>query len=156
MEAGKPRSQFARQLEAFRIQFEHGDKNGLVMALWACARLQKPMPRWVADAWIRGWWDTANGVTDWNSVLGNVRVKTAKKIAREKRDAARLHKLAKLLPSVRTPIERDSGGAFQELAEKMKLPARTVRELYYMKVRIDGKSVRALDPEFFGRRSLGK
>jgi hypothetical protein len=148
--AAKPDSQFQQEMDRLQAEYEIGDKGALVLALRACAICLEPMPLWVAKAWMGGWLNVVGGVADWNALLGDVKVKTPKQIARRRRDQERLIKLGELLPFVHASIERDSGGAFEELGKKMGISARAVRELFYRKVKANGKSVRLIDSTILG------
>lgn len=142
--------QLQQELDRLQAEYEAGDKGALVLALRACAVSLAPMPLWVAKAWMGGWLNVVGGVADWNALLGDVKVKTPKQIARRRRDQERLLKLVELLPYVRASIERDSEGAFEELGEKMGISARAARELFYRKVKANGKSVRLIDSTVLG------
>lgn len=100
-----------------------------------------PLPAWVRDAFGEGLYNVQTRRADWNDLLGDVRVKTPKQIARERLKVEQIGKLRRLLPSVTKPIERDSEGAFRELADRMGggIKPRAVRELYYAHVTYDGK-----------------
>lgn len=147
---------FQQHMKGLRTKYEAGDKSALALALWGCARLRRPLPSWVAEAWQVGWFNVTMRTADWNDLLGTVKVKTPKQIERERVKQEQLGKLVKLRPSVRAPIERDSEGAFRELGEKMGIAPRAVRELYYTKFTYDGEEIRVLSPLIMRRRNSKK
>jgi len=148
---------FRQDMKRLRAEYQAGDKSALALAIFGCGHLRKPLPPWVAEAWHDGWVDASMRVADWNDLLGKVRLKTPKQIQRDNTKLKQLGTLAKLLPSVRAPIERDSdGGAFRELGEKMGISPRAVRELYYMKIKYDGEDIRVLSPLVLRRRGTNK
>jgi hypothetical protein len=148
---------FRQDMDGLRVQYETGDKSALALAIFGCARLRKPLPSWAADAWWDGYIKVAERVADWNDVLGNVKVRKPKAIQRDQKKLQQLAQLVKLLPSVCAPIERDSeAGAFGELGNKMGISPRAVRELYYMKCKYDGESIRVLSPHVIKTRGTKK
>jgi hypothetical protein len=155
--AAKPKSSRDHNLEGYRADYEVGDKFALASAIHYCAISGKPLPEWVADAWVIGWNNVTSRAADWNDLLGDVNVRTPGQIKREKLKLERLDALVKLLPGVTEPIERDSEGVFRELSEKMgkmgiKIKPRAVRELYYASVKYKNERFRLLSPFVLRRR----
>jgi hypothetical protein len=148
----------ARTLQRLRAEYEAGDKAALAMAISLCAHSRKPLPAWATEAWDGGWTNVAMRVADWNDLLGDVRVKTPKQVEREQMKREQLCRLVRLLPTVNEPIERDSEGAFRELADKIGggIKPRAVRELYYAHMNYNGKKVRLLPSWVLRRRTLRK
>lgn len=151
-----PKNNFQQSMVQLRAKYEAGDKSSLALAIYGCAVCRKPMPPWVADAWLGGWGDVVWRVADWNDLLGQVKIRTPKQIKRDQMKLEQIGKLAKLLPTVNAPIERDGEGAFRELGEKMGIPWRAVKELYYLSVDIDGEHIRILPPSVLRRRHSKK
>jgi hypothetical protein len=154
--AAKPKPSRDPNLVGYRADYEGGDKSALASAIDYCAITRKPLPDWVAEAWHDGRAHVLLRLCDWSDVLGKVRRKTPKQIRRETREDKLVGQLVRLLPTIQNPIERgDSEGAFAELARKMGITPRQVREFYYKKYTYGGKQYRVIDPSsslgLFGR-----
>jgi len=122
---------FRESMQRLRAEFDAGEKSALAFAMYGCARLRKPLPQWVAEAWIEGWVRASMRVADWNDVLGVV--KKIKKTHQRRNEQA--IKIAKALPKFRgVAIERDhEAGLFSELAKETGVGSRQVKAIYYDK-----------------------
>jgi hypothetical protein len=144
-------------MKRLRAAYESGDKTALAHAILYCAQFRARLPAWAADAYWGGWIKVVQRTADWNDLLGAVRVRTPKQIARDLRKMGQIGQLVKLLPTVRTPIERgDEAGFFRELGNKMGIKPRAVRALYYLKVKFDGQDIRALPRWVLRRRATAQ
>jgi hypothetical protein len=144
---------FRQKMKRLHTEYEAGDKSALALAIIGCGHLRKPLPPWVAEAWHAGWVNVSMRVADWNDLLGEVDVKTTARQKRERRQLEQFNQLVKLLPTVSAPINRDNGeGFFRELGEKMDIKPRTVREMYYKKLKFNGEEIRLLPRHVLRRR----
>jgi hypothetical protein len=140
-----------RDMEHLRVEYEGGDKTALSGAICMCITRHRPLPDWAGEAFRGGWVKALSRQADWNDLLGAVRVKTPKQIARERRKLELAIQIKEILPSVMKPIARDGkDDRFTEAAATLSakmgrvVKPREVRELVYATVTVGGEKFRLL------------
>ena len=139
-----------------RFEFEHGDKRALLFAMYLCSRHGTPLPRWLADAFVKTFRDAeAFKYRSWDDAFGRPRLKGAKKargVYKELKIPIWLK--ARELHAKGQPFDDDM---FHKISAELKIhgaTAATVKRIYYSK-NSDHKSLEGLVAVVKTLRQLG-
>jgi hypothetical protein len=120
-------------LDMARFEFEHGDKRALLSAMYLCSRHGTPLPRWLADAFVKTFRDAkAFKYRSWDDAFGRPRPKSVKEARGLRKDSEPLVWLKACdLHAKGQPLDDDM---FHKISAELKIhgaTAATLKRVYY-------------------------
>jgi hypothetical protein len=120
----------ARCLKILKGKSEAGYKPALLMAVYQCVLMRKPLPEWLRQAFIRAYESAAAfDIKSWDEPFGQPQKKGAHLSARK--DYARLRYPVALHVALRAPGESIDTGLFEKIGAALGIKKTKASDIYY-------------------------
>jgi hypothetical protein len=120
----------ARSLKILKDKSEAGYKPAVLMAVYQCVLMRKPLPEWLCQAFIRTYESAAAfEIKSWDEAFGPPQKKGAHLGTRK--NYARLRYPVALQVALRAPQERIDTGLFEKIGAALDIKKTKASDIYY-------------------------
>jgi hypothetical protein len=123
---------FDKCIGILKKQIAAGYKPALLLAVYQCALMRKPLPEWLCQAFVQTYESAAAfEVETWDTAFGPARKKGAQLSARK--DYARLRYPVALRVALRAPGQSIDTGLFERIGSELGIGKTKASDIYYQR-----------------------